>query len=251
MTQTIKLSTQMMTGISVEVTVMNSYLPSTFDSTDTSENEDASSSVSSSVLDKENMAPPKKQKGKKRIRKPESWKKNERKCLRNSGKEYVSARGKTVKERVMGPVCKCRLTCPIKIPEEIRKILFKDYWGLGLFQRQRDYLTSCIDILLVEPNPFFINTLRIKERTVRTIIESKFRGIGATPIDKRGKNKPISEKGEEMEEVIRVHINSIPRLENHYVRANTNQEFISINFFINKLIQSFVIPFHNVIIEKS
>lgn len=197
-----------------------------------SDNEDASRN-SNLVPNKEKVeCSPKDKKGKKRIRKPEKWKKNERKCLRNLGKQYVSSRGKIMKGREMGPPCNCRLNCPIKLGnEKTRKKIFDDYWALGSLQRQRDYLCSCIDMLETtyrrikvnaqeprKPNcsfsflqdgkkikvckPFLMSTLGIKERTVRTVIKAKFSGIGATPEDKRGKHKHHSKLDAEVEESV-------------------------------------------------
>lgn len=190
------------------------------------------------------------------MRKPEEWKKNQRKCLRNSGKEYISARGKRVKAREMGPVCKCRQNCPIKISEDLRRNFFNNYWALGSLQRQRDYLCSCINVAEVryrrinsnkaeprKPNcalsflldgrknvkvckPFFLNTLGIKERTLRSIIDAKFSGIGVSANDKRGQHDNHSKISEEVQESVRAHINFIPRIESHYLRAQTTREFI-------------------------
>ena len=218
----------------------------------------------------ENTSPkPKTKKGKKRIRKPENWKKNQRKCLRNAGQQYTSARGKLVKAREMGPVCKCRLNCSINISEKLRKKFFDEYWALGSLQRQRDYLSSCIDVVKVsyrrikenvelprKPNcafyflqdgkrvkvckPFLINTLGLKERTLRSVIDTKFSGIGASPNDMRGKHKHHSKLSEEIEESVRIHINSIPRIESHYLRAQTSREFIDGGLTIAEMHRNYV-----------
>lgn len=203
------------------------------------------------------VSPLNEKKGKKRKRDPKAWKKNKRKVLRDSGKQYVSSRGKIVQERKMGPPCKCRLNCTTRVPENARKILFKEYWVLGSFQRQRDFLATCVELLQVQyrritinstPKPprkpnssffflqngnkirvcksFLMSTLGIKERSVRTVMEAKFGGIGVTPDDKRGKHKEHRRLDEELIESIRSHINSIPRVESHYVRASTSREFI-------------------------
>lgn len=161
-----------------------------------------------------------------------------------------------MKGREMGPPCNCRLNCPIKLGnEKTRTKIFDDYWALGSLQRQRDYLCSCIDMLETtyrrikvnaqeprKPNcsfsflqdgkkikvckPFLMSTLGIKERTVRTVIKAKFSGIGATPEDKRGKHKHHSKLDAEVEESVRAHINSIPKVESHYLREQTTREFI-------------------------
>lgn len=175
--------------------------------------------------------------------------------MRNSGKQYVSSRGKIVDERKMGPPCKCRLDCATKLSEDARKKLFQEYWALTSFQRQRDYLGTCIEVLQVQyrrvkmnseqprkPNcsffclqdgnkiqvckPFLMSTLGIKERCVRTVIAAKFSGNGVTPDDKRGKREKHSKLEKEIIESVCTHINSVPRVESHYVRSNTSREFI-------------------------
>lgn len=71
---------------------------------DTSENANANSNENANEVSAGN-----KEKGKKRKRNPKEWIKNKRKLLKNSGKQYISSRGKLVPERKMGPPCKCRV----------------------------------------------------------------------------------------------------------------------------------------------
>lgn len=105
----------------------------------------------------------------------------------------------------MGPTCseKCRLACSSKISTEMRTTLFDSYWKLGLLQRQRDYLGSCVRLMTPayrrikdtrinnprKPNTvfylcnegreirvcktFLTNTLGISERILRTVIDSE------------------------------------------------------------------------------
>lgn len=90
-----------------------------------------------------------KKKGKKRVRRPETWKKAVRKDLRNSGRSYTSARGKVVKEKSIKPPCsvQCSLKCSTKISEASRKEIFANYWKLGSLQRQRDFIGCCVEPL--------------------------------------------------------------------------------------------------------
>lgn len=84
-------------------------------------------------------------KGKKRVRNSKEWKKIKAKLLKNSGKIYILRTGKVVNRRTMGPTCGNR--CILKYSEkfsERRAEFFQQYWSLGLLQRQRDYLSSCI-----------------------------------------------------------------------------------------------------------
>ncbi|KAB0801044.1 hypothetical protein PPYR_05398 [Photinus pyralis] len=194
-------------------------------------------------------------KGKKRIRNVENWIKVKAKTLKNSGKKYTSSAGKMVEAKKMRPPCseKCILSCTKKIGEAFRIQLFTEYWELASLQRQRDFLSSCIEQLTVKyrrisstearkPNcafyllnngqkvrvckTFLINTLGIAERTIRTVIASKATGCGIAPADQRGKHSKHRRIDSEILNSIRDHINSIPRIESHYVRSDTSREFI-------------------------
>ncbi|KAJ8911490.1 hypothetical protein NQ315_010862 [Exocentrus adspersus] len=73
---------------------------------------------------------------------------------------------------------------------------------------------------------FLINTLGIPERQIRTVTASRTTGSGIIPEDKRGKHAEQPKIDEEVLDSVRAHIDSIPRVESHYIRANTSREFI-------------------------
>lgn len=211
-------------------------------------------------------------KGKKRVRNESAWIKNVRKRQRNSGKQYISRTGKTVAEKSIKLPCteKCRLKCRNKITEEQRQEIFDCYWGLGTLQRQRDFLNSCLTTLKVpyrrvkegaaktrkqncvfhftvngESNRvckiFFINTLGISERTLRTVIEGRNScSTGVIPEDKRGKHGHHNQTNPEILQSVRDHINSVPRIESHYTRANTTREFIDGGLTVKELHRNYV-----------
>ena len=64
-----------------------------------------------------------------RIRDPSQWKSNKRKHQRNSGLEYTTRSGKTVKARAMKPGCnsKCRYKCHDKFPGTDRQAIFEQF----------------------------------------------------------------------------------------------------------------------------
>lgn len=200
-------------------------------------------------------SPPTVRKPKKRLQNKDNWIKVKAKLLKNSGKSYLSRTGKIVEAKKMGPPCpsKCLLACSTRFSEEFRVHLFEQYWRLASLQRQRDFLSSCVEQLQLKyrrisaneprrPNcsfhimnngqrvrvckKFLINTLGIGERTIRTIIQSKMSGNGIIPEDKRGKHNNRRKIDEEILQSIRDHINSVPRIESHYVRSETHREFI-------------------------
>ncbi|CAG4998807.1 unnamed protein product [Parnassius apollo] len=198
-------------------------------------------------------------KQKKRIRNPAAWRKNQRAQLKNSGQEYISRTGKIIPAKEIKPPCsnKCKHKCSEHISEEQRYDIFKMYWDLSSLQRRRDFLNSIITVLQLaqrrlktgveknrKPNTYYslmsngksfrvcklflLNTLGISERTLRTVIEAKTNNEskGVAPIDKRGCHKNHSKTSSEVQESVRIHINSISRIESHYLRANTTREYI-------------------------
>ena len=69
-----------------------------------------------------------------------------RKIARNTGKEYTTLTGKTVKEKVMQPLGVCRMKCIQKLPDEYRKEIHRDYWNMGSFDKRVLYVSSLIEI---------------------------------------------------------------------------------------------------------
>lgn len=210
--------------------------------------------VGSEIRESEDNSPSIK-KGKKRLRKTENWVSNRAKRLKNSGKSYKSRTGKMMEARKLGPPCpeKCVLACAKKVTENCRAKLFKEYWEMASLQRQRDFLGSCIEQIQLKyrritagvprkPNSafyiivngervrvckiFLINTLGITERTIRTVISARASGTGIVVEDKRGKHGKQRKANEEVIKSVRNHIDSIPRIESHYVRKDTTREFI-------------------------
>ncbi|KAJ8946646.1 hypothetical protein NQ314_008818 [Rhamnusium bicolor] len=158
---------------------------------------------------------------------PNNWKQVKAKRFRNSGQQYTSRTGKIVKSKSLKPACsnKCIPSCSKKFSEEFRSQLFKEFWDLGNLQRQRDFLGSCIEQLILKyrrvssaqprkPNCAFY--LHENGKKIRGIIKEDHRG-------KHGNHKRIDV---EVSKSVFDHINSIPRIESHYVRKDTNSEFI-------------------------
>ena len=80
----------------------------------------------------------------KRKRNEKLWKRNIQKTARNSGKEYVNSRNIKVKERRINyhRCGNCVNHCNQRLPDARRDELFHDYWKLGEWQRQRDYIVN-------------------------------------------------------------------------------------------------------------
>lgn len=194
-------------------------------------------------------------KSKKRVARVEEWLSNKAKKLRNTGKSYIS-RSKTKKiipARSLKPPCgdKCKMECSTKIHEDCRKKIFANYWGLGDITLQRNFINSSTKAIVPafrfsgKEKPrgynnayyfdvdnekirvckkFFMNTLDINDRVIRTVFQK--RDLGFIEIEKRGKHGNHKKVDESIKQAVRDHINSIPRIDSHYIRKNSSREYI-------------------------
>lgn len=168
-------------------------------------------------------------KGRKRSRDESNWKRNILKRLRNTGKAYKRKSDKLIAQREIKESCgeKCRLQCVTKITKEEREQLFNEYWALGSVTKQWTYICNSTSIIipkyryiresgtrkrrshnhayyfnlphrkLVVCKVFFMNTLGISDRTIRTAL-AKQNKVSDTLVEgdrrgKHGKHKKIDE----------------------------------------------------------
>ncbi|CAK1589667.1 unnamed protein product [Parnassius mnemosyne] len=194
-------------------------------------------------------------KGKKRIARVDDWLANKAKKLRNTGQAYVSQSKtkKIVAARAMKQPCrdKCKMQCSSKIDDNQRRKIFSKYWELGDITLQRNFINSCTKPIMPAIRfsgkqiprgynnafyfiinneqirvckKFFMATLDVNDRVIRTVFRK--RELGFVEIDKRGKHGHHKKVDESIKESVRQHINSIPRIESHYIRKNSSREFI-------------------------
>jgi len=83
----------------------------------------------------------------KRLRNVQDWKNVKAKTELNLGLEHKNRKGQNKNAKTMGPPCMCRLKCFEKISEDLRTIVFTEYWGLGDHVRQWDFIARCVKIL--------------------------------------------------------------------------------------------------------
>ena len=96
------------------------------------------------------VSPNKFQGKRKRKAQPLKWKKNVRKMRRCSGLDYTNTIGKHVEAKQIKVVdCRCRYKCNENFPQDARESIFKSYWSLGSYDRQKDFLCSNV----LEKNP--------------------------------------------------------------------------------------------------
>ncbi|CAK1581384.1 unnamed protein product [Parnassius mnemosyne] len=215
----------------------------------------ATSSVSTLYSNLDDTIPDTKKRSRKRVAKPTEWLQNKCKILRNAGSAYVTLKTKVKKDaRKIKPPCseRCRLKCKEKFSEVDREAVFKEFWELKDINRQRDfinrhmapikrkyrytttqkgrqlnhafYLTK-MGCQIQICKTFFMNTIDINNRVIQTVIKKRT-SAGFVEEDKRGKHHSHHKLPECVKESIRNHINSIPRIESHYLRQQTAREFI-------------------------
>lgn len=77
----------------------------------------------------------------------ENWKDNQRKKKRNSGLEYITRKGKTIKKRSPKVRCESQLctNCKLFTEDECKKF-FSDFWNLGDLRLQREYIIKRVAV---------------------------------------------------------------------------------------------------------
>lgn len=196
-------------------------------------------------------------KGKKRARKPSIWKTKVAKLLRNSGKAYKSlskSKKKIPERKIRSPFGNnCRLSCKSNFDEHSRLQLFNSYWELADLQRQREFivrhaqeikpkyrysstqnLRALNTAFYFEMNgskirvckTFFKSTLDLNDRVIKTAL-SKKTDLGVIEGELRGKHGNPPTIDPQIRQSVLDFINSIPRIESHYLRAQTTRQFIS------------------------
>lgn len=196
--------------------------------------------------------------GRKRVAQSARWKQNMRKKASNTGKEYVTFKGKVKSARAMEEPCNlsCRYKCRSKLSEEDRQEIFNKFWGLGDHQngheRQWYFIRGCLSVGPKASNQeqnsrrntsriysfrvkkenirvcktMFLATLNITDSWVETIVKKMNEGGTISP-DKRGKNRAgVKKVDPRIIQSVKDHINSIPRVESHYIRKDSSREYL-------------------------
>ena len=191
------------------------------------------------------------------------------KCLRNVGPEYVLLQGKTVASRGIKPRCK-EETCKklgrlcSTIDDSQRCQILNGYYALGDINRQREFIIHHCEVTDTKQKisksevsrrqktvlnfftknnvrvsvckTFFINTLDISDRIVRTALK-KTSTLGLLELDKRGgrKSETIIARDKQIRSEIEKHIDRFPRMESHYCRANSSREYLNSDLSVSKM----------------
>nr|CAI5827678.1 unnamed protein product [Callosobruchus analis] len=168
-----------------------------------------------------NLSPRKRKRGpRNRFSDKSLWKRNIRKRLRSSGKEYTNTRGTLVPEkRFDSSDCECIKGCHSLISSEQRYTLFDKFYALGDHNLQTSYL--CGQIKLLKKIFLYVKhlkkTLCVSDGRLTRALKPK--QLGHTPsIDRRGRKEPYNKTDLKKVDAVVEFINKIPKHQSHYSR---------------------------------
>ena len=190
---------------------------------------------------------------------PASWKKNIRKESLARGIPHVDSKGQQKAARTPKPsnCTTCRYKCNDNFRDAYREAICQEYWQLGDYSRQKDFLLSRVKVFGVQRQrvraeqrtwersstmtysflkngnetrvckKFFLKTLDISHGCVRTALEHQGGSGTFLGNDKRGKKVPGNKTSEERVEAVKMHIRSFPTIESHYTRKDTHRLYLN------------------------
>lgn len=213
-----------------------------------------------------------KNRGRKRKRTPQAWKKNIRKRKRAGGKEYLSSKNKIVKKRELKEACSlesCKLKCRQKISDEERQGIYQQFWNYdNTNDQKRQFICSSIEEKPIQRlrsrtgesvpkrkhsllyffsingertrvcQKYFLSTLSISQSSVRIALQKRTSG-GIVTNDQRGKHTPANKLSNDARNKIRHHIMRFPTLESHYSREKTKKVYLGIHLNISRMYEMF------------
>lgn len=149
----------------------------------------------------------------------------------------------------------CLYNCAVKIPNEKRLQIFKQFYDLADKTRQRAYILNCMKTIMAKvrtQNPqeqdqkgrkqnhayffeveetnvrvckfFFMATLDICNNTISTALKKAPEGFLQKEL--RGTGQSSNRTSNDLIRDVEDHINSFPRVSSHYCRARTEKEYI-------------------------
>ncbi|CAG9765951.1 unnamed protein product [Ceutorhynchus assimilis] len=166
--------------------------------------------------------------------------------------------------RCKGDTCKKLGRLCSTIEDSQRCQIFNSYYAVGDINRQREFIIYHTDVRDTKQKTsksevsrrqntvryfftinnvripvcktFFINTLDISDRVVRTALE-KTSTLGLVDLDKRGgrKSEAIMARDIQIRYDIEKHIDRFPRMESHYCRASSSREYLHPDLSVSKM----------------
>ncbi|XP_072399150.1 uncharacterized protein [Diabrotica undecimpunctata] len=187
------------------------------------------------------------------------------KVLRNTGKLYLTEKGKTIAASTMNPLNDCRLKCKIRFSDDTRRSLFNEYWQLKDRNRRANFISSLICIVDKKTIRVRSNSDRVRKFSckyevcvngkrekickkcliatfgetnafINQIIVNRHSSVSAIIIDdQRGLNSPKNKWSEQVLNEVVAHIRSFPAYESHYCRQTTSKLYLQSDLTIAKM----------------
>lgn len=207
----------------------------------------------------------------KKKRQPEKWKRNIRKQKRQAGEEYISTKGKTVKQKeVIQKTCRsenCPFACGRKLNYAERSDIHKAFWKLtdnekshfiskhvvrDFAKRKRtdkeqshkqfsyQYFFEVNAVRIRVCQEFFLNTLDISKQRIYYF----FKKMQQTPTNiprrsLKGKHKKKYVSDESLMRV-RNHIESFPVVDSHYCRATSKKKYLERDLNLRRMYNLYI-----------
>lgn len=194
----------------------------------------------------------------------DEWKQNKRKKLRQSGKEYISAKGTVKREkstRAEGCLKNCTFSCKEIFDNDFRQNINKHFWKLSDKKKLAYYskfirrtnskrvnkdknLKKLYSYKYYFENhgvkhrvcrEFFLKTLDISKSRVYYYFKNNHNSeTGVSNSPKQGKHikKCINNSAKQK---VKDHINKFPVIDSHYCRSSTNMKYLDGSLSISKM----------------
>lgn len=202
--------------------------------------------------------------------KPQEWKKNAQRILKQRGHQYLSTKGEIKPPtKVQTKDCSnCFRKCSEQVSNADQLIIHNTFWGLSNYQLQNQYIINSVSI---EPTKFcqtkastsrrvntknyfltansqkvhvckgfFLATLSITDKRVRSSIKNRSQS-NISAADGRGRHSTNRKRCDELQkDVIRAHIQSFPKVPSHYSRNTSTCEFLPHDLSLNIMYKNYV-----------
>lgn len=203
------------------------------------------------------------EKTRKRVRKPETWKRNISKKRRNSGQGYVGRKGEVHHAKsVKVYEHTCRYKCSENFSEDTRNRIFTDFWDLGRKPNGWDLQNAFIASSITKNPPKLHRQNAIRQKSISTSIKLQNKRVcklfflksldisrkrfcnalrkkkesGVVETDQRGRHIPGNKIDEGAINLVKEHINSFPKFVSHYTRTdNPNRKYLSPELNVTKM----------------
>lgn len=191
-----------------------------------------------------------------------SWKKFQKKSKINKGLKYSSTNGKTMQSRnspIILTKC-CGLQCFTKFLITDLEKINTNYWALGEYSRQRDFIKYNVrskdcervkkggdskrqitNVYFLDEKKvckkMFLSTLNIGAKVIQIVKEKEAKKLDVG-LDRRGGD--TNSVSSEDREIVKSHIKSFPVVESHYCRSSTRRLYFYSGLNQTKLYELYV-----------